>query len=156
MRWLQEIVWPIYKYDYLPDEQYPLRNLSFKTTDGFSNHSFTNQVVYLHPRPPTFSSFCQHATICALSPQIPMITVIILILKLLYPRELQLTWPYEYFMAHARKWYVAYRLTKSVEFTNVFLHTLEVYINVKRRNKRSPPSKLILAICDQKWQPSKQ
>ena len=99
MRWLQEIVWSIYMYDFLPDEQCPLRELSFKTTDGFSNHRFTNQVVYLHPRPPTFSWFCQHA----LSPQILMITVIMLILKQLYPRELQITCPYKYYTAHARK-----------------------------------------------------
>lgn len=154
---LAAIVWPIYKYKYLPDEQYPLRNLSFKITDGSSNHNFTNQVVYLHPRPPTFSWFCQYATICALSPQILMTTVIMLILKQLYPRELQITWPYEYYMAHARKWYVTYWLTKSVEFTKVFfLHTLEVYINVTRRHKTSPPSNPIMVIlCDQKWQPSK-
>jgi hypothetical protein len=126
MRWLQEIECPIYLYEHLPDEQYPLRNLSFKTTEGFSNHNFANQVVYLYPHPPTFSWFCRHAKICALSPQILIITFIMLILKQLYPQELQLTWPYEYYMALARKWYVTYRLTKSVEFTNVFLHTLEM------------------------------
>ena len=110
------MVWPIYMYKYIPDEQYPLRNLSIKTTDGFSNYNFTNQVLYLHPRPPTFSWFCQHM----LSPQILMIRVNMLILKQLYPRELQLTWPFKYYMAHARKWYVTYRLMKSVEITKVF------------------------------------
>jgi len=78
-----------------------------------------------------------------------------LIMKQIYPRELQITCPYKYYTAHARKQYVTYRLTKSVEFTIFFLRTLEVYLNVKGRHKISPPYKLILAILrDQNLQPS--
>jgi hypothetical protein len=95
-------------YEYLADKQHPLRIPSYETKDGFSDHSFTKQLVYLHPRPSAFSCFCQHVTICALPPQILMLTVIMLILKYLHRRELQLTWSYDYYMAHARKWHVTY------------------------------------------------
>jgi hypothetical protein len=139
---------------WVPDEQYPLRNRSFKTTDGFSNHNFTDQVVYTHPPPPTFSWFCQHA----LSPQIFMITVIMLILKQLYPRELQLNVAIRVLHGACAK---MVRDLSTHEVCGIhecffFLHTSEVYINVKGRHKTFPPSKLIMAILrDQKWQPSK-
>ena len=142
----------------ITDEQDPLRNLSFKTTDGFSNHNFTNQVVYLHPFPPTFPWFCQHATIRALSHRKSLWSHLCwywnnsIRQNFNLPDHTSIIWR----MRENGMWPIDSRSLWNSRFPPTHTHTSEVYINVKGRHETSPPSKLILAaLCYQNWQLSK-
>jgi hypothetical protein len=138
------------------DEQDPLRNLSFKTTDGFSNHNFTNQVVYLLLRPPTFPWFCQHVTIRAPSHRKSLWSQLCwywnnsIRQDFNLPDHTSITWR----MRKNGMWPIDSRSLWNSRF--FFPHASEVNTNIKGRHKTSLPSKLILAtLCYQNWQPSK-